>query len=511
VNTGYWSGGHPRRTNAGTRVDRRRFLESAALAAANFVACSPPVRSAPSYADEPVRDRRRVIVIGAGLAGLTAGYELARAGHHVQMVEARDRPGGRVATLRQPFSDSLYAEAGALFVPNNHNLTVKYANHFGLGLEPAWSLFNARLFYVRGRLVVPNRRSVEWPLQLTPEEVALGRSGMWTRYVRDALHQLGDVTATGWASDEILKSFDMISAGAFLRKRGASAAAVELLRIGTLDLIGDGVESYSALQMLYRAALAQSETHRLAIRGGAEQLPQRFATHLARSIEYDIPVVRIEPGEKVAAVVAGSPGHYRRLTADHVICTLPFSVLRRIEVSPAFSASKQRAIAELPYTSVVRTYLQFRRRGWSGSHGNSRLMVVSDLPVKWIFDHTVNQPGPRGILEAQTTGAEARSLAGMPEADRIRAALSSLDDIFPGLRNDFELGTSKSWDDDAWARGAYPYFRPGQMQQLLAHIARPEGRVHFAGEHTSAWSGYMQGAIESGLRVAREIDPSVSM
>jgi monoamine oxidase len=136
-------------------------------------------------------------------------------------------------------------------------------------------------------------------------------------------------------------------------------------------------------------------------------------------------------------------------------------------------------------------------------------LAATDLPVKWIFDQTVNQPGPRGILEAQATGADARMLSAMPEQERLQVALSYVERVYPGVRDQFELGMSKSWDDDPWARGAYPYFRPGQMRRLLPHIARPEGRVHFAGEHTSSWSGYMQGAIESGLRAAREIDSSV--
>lgn len=103
----------------------------------------------------------------------------------------------------------------------------------------------------------------------------------------------------------------------------------------------------------------------------------------------------------------------------------------------------------------------------------------------------------------------AQSTARSPESDRILFALSQLEQVFPGIREDFERGVSKSWDEDPWARGAFAYFRPGQMLSLLPHIARPEGRVHFAGEHTSPWSGWMQGALESGLRAAREINKAV--
>jgi len=148
-------------------------------------------------------------------------------------------------------------------------------------------------------------------------------------------------------------------------------------------------------------------------------------------------------------------------------------------------------------------YLQFRRKAWAEK--NLTVTTTTDLPIKWVFEHTVNQPGPRGILEAQAIGGEGRRVTRMAESDRILFALSQLERIFPGIREDFERGVSKSWDDDPWARGAFAYLRPGQMLSLLPHLARPEGRVHFAGEHTSPWSGWMQGALDSGLRAAREI------
>jgi len=148
-------------------------------------------------------------------------------------------------------------------------------------------------------------------------------------------------------------------------------------------------------------------------------------------------------------------------------------------------------------------YLQFRRKAWAAE--NLTVTATTDLPTKWVFEHTANQPGPRGILEAQAIGREGQRVTQMAESERILFALSQVERIFPGIRADFERGVSKSWDEDPWARGAFAYLRPGQMRSLLPHLARPEGRVHFAGEHTSPWSGWMQGALDSGLRAAREI------
>jgi monoamine oxidase len=483
-------------------MNRRRFLGAVALGAATLVARPAPGASGRPLGRAPAP--KRVIVLGAGLAGLAAGDALREAGHAVTILEARPTPGGRVRTVREPFADGLYAEAGALFVPSDHALTLDYVRRLGLALVPSTPLFAADLFFVRGqRIVAGAEGGARWPFRLTDDEQRLGRAGLWDRYVAAALGSLGDVATPGWAADPRFEALDRMSVAEFLRGRGASPEAIALLRVGYLDLLGDDIDTYGALAMLQRLALRRSETLRYAIRGGADLLPKALAARLAPAIRYDAPVVRLEPGERAAAVVIRRGSEQERLVADHVVCTLPFSVLRRLDVSPPFSPPKARVIADLPYASVTRVYLQCARKAWTAE--NLHVSTVTDLPVKWVFEHTANQPGRRGVLEAQAVGEEARRLDRLPERDRIAFALGQVERIFPGIGEAFERGASKSWDDDPWARGAFAYFRPGQMRAMLPHLTRPEGRVHFAGEHTSSWSGWMQGALESGLRAAREV------
>src|SRR3989442_5608734 len=119
----------------------------------------------------------------------------------------------------------------------------------------------------------------------------------------------------------------------------------------------------------------------------------------AGQIRYQSSVVRIEPGETSASVVVRQDGRLQRLTADHVVCTLPFSVLAHVDVAPPFSPQKARAVPELPYTSVARVYLQFTRKAWAAE--NLPVSATTGLPIKWVFYETVSQPRPRGILEAQ--------------------------------------------------------------------------------------------------------------
>lgn len=483
----------------GVRRKRRQLLRLAALLAAAF-----PTTIRLGRAGTP----RRVIVLGAGLAGLVAAYELQAAGHDVTVIEASARPGGRVRTLREPFTDGLHAEAGALFVPHGHNLTLRYARQFGLALQPALPLFESRLYYVRGRRVVGGTRDADWPFELTAEEKALGRAGLWQRYVRDALELVGDVTEPGWPSPSKLGQLDRMSAAEFLRSRGASAGAIALLRVGFLDMMADGIESYSALQMLQRVALSERAGQRYhLIGGGAERLVEAFARALAGKIRYRSPVVRIEAGEHGVGVVTMADGRHDRLVAERLICAVPFTALRRVDLAAPLTAAKRRAIQELAYTSVLRVFMQFETRKWIGE--NLQVLTSTDMPIQWLYEHTVNHPGRRGILEAQAVGAPARRLGALAEHERIALALSQVEQIYPGARAHYERGTTYSWDHDPWARGAFAYFRPGEMTAMLPLLAQPEGRVHFAGDHTSLWSGWMQGALESGLRAAREVAEAV--
>jgi monoamine oxidase len=149
----------------------------------------------------------------------------------------------------------------------------------------------------------------------------------------------------------------------------------------------------------------------------------------------------------------------------------------------------------------MRVYLQLGRRSWTAPH----LSATTDLPVGWVWESSAGQPGPGAIVESYTAAAAARRLAALEESARLEAVLRGLAPVVPDVRERFELGASKDWDHDPWARGAYAWFRPGQVTGLVPDAMRAEGRMHFAGEHVSIAPQWMEGAIESGQRVAREI------
>ncbi len=201
---------------------------------------------------------KKVLILGAGMAGLVAAYELSKLGHDVTVLEARTRPGGRVHTLREPFSDGLYAEAGAARIPDNHDLTLKYVKEFELPLEPFYpSRLNAMRFDRGSREEVP------------------------------------------------------------------------------IDGFTD------AMTRNYGGELGGKPERWQKIKGGSDLLPKAFAERLGDKIHYGSPVVRIEQDAKQARVVFLNAGRRQTMTADNVLCTIPFSVLRSVEL-PALSSQQAR-------------------------------------------------------------------------------------------------------------------------------------------------------------------------
>lgn len=483
-------------------MKRRDFVKQAAVAAAGLSAS--PLHAFASGKPPPQNrgPRKKVIIVGAGLAGLSAAYELAAAGHDVIVLEAQGRPGGRVLTLRDGFADGLHAEAGATRIPNHHDFTLGYAARFGLALDPFRPGGASTVYHVRGeRITSAPGAPVAWPHRLSPQERGLGPGGLRDRYIGPVLAELGDVTDPAWPP-AALAPYDQMNRSDFLRSRGASDEAIALMTLGGID---DRAETVSALFTLRNSALNQALTGYQKIRGGTDLLPRAFAGQLQDRVRYGTPVVRIEQDAQGVRAVFRSAGSFHTLAGDYLVCAVPFSVQKNIEVSPPFSVQKQRAIEQLPYHSASKVFLQSRTRFWTDEGLDG--FGSTDLAIGQVWDVTHGQPGTRGILQAFPISLHSRRVTAMPEADRVGFALEQVDRLYPGMRGNFEGGVSKCWDEDEWARGATSFYKPGQMTSLLPHVARPEGRVHFAGEHTSVWiDGWMQGALESGSRVAREVN-----
>jgi monoamine oxidase len=242
------------------------------------------------------------------------------------------------------------------------------------------------------------------------------------------------------------------------------------------------------------------------IDGGMDGLPKAFLPALQGRIRFGAKVIALDQDASSVTV------HYQNLlergyvTADYAVITVPFSVLRYIEVLQPFSHGKQRAIRELHYDASTKVFAQCRRRFWEEDDGIHGGRMVTDLPVRTIYYPEHGRETGRGVLLASYTWSEdAQRWGSLAPTERIVQAVQSVSQIHPQICREFEVGSSKVWQDDPYAGGAYAVLNSGQLAPLHSHIIAPEGRFHFAGEHASLSHAWIQGAIHSGLRAATEV------
>jgi monoamine oxidase len=483
-------------------IDRREFLKLGLLAGSARLAPQQGWGFVPKLL-LPAASAKRVVIIGAGLSGLVAAYELAQAGHDVTVLEAQMRPGGRVLTLREPFSDGLYAEAGAARIPDNHDLTLHYVKHFSLTLVPFYPTKLNRVFVIKGKRIPIHPGSgldlSQVPFEFTPEERRVGMSGLVQKYIGDAIQSMGNPSAPDWPNGPA-KAYDKITMAEFLKGQGASLGVIELLEYPYASAEDDPI---SFLWNLREFWYESQETTRYKIDGGNDLLPKAFAAKLRDKIRYGSAVVRIEQDTNEVRAIAVQSGTHHIFEADHLICTVPFPALRRVDVQPPFSELRRRAIAELQYDPITRVILQCRSRFWEKDGYNG--FGISDLPQE-IWHPTHDQAGTRGLLVSYMYSSVGQRVGRMAEHKRLEFVSHEMEKAHPGLLENLEGSVSKVWAADPWAGGAVSLHAPGQLTTICVGIERPEGRVHFAGEHTSRYPGWMQGALQSGLRAAKEVN-----
>ncbi|HWO01086.1 MAG TPA: FAD-dependent oxidoreductase, partial [Blastocatellia bacterium] len=373
---------------------------------------------------------------------------------------------------------------------------------FGLPIRPVFTFLDT-MANIRGHLFrLPVSGVGNVPFQLRSIERERGVFGLTGLYLEDYMRQVGDPLRANWPTDG-LRQIDAISLKQLLQDQGASDGAIDIIAASQLGILGFGLDSISAMDGVVTEAIASGSPF-YEIAGGNDQLASRLKKKVKKALKKQCIVQRIEQNETGVTVTYSNDGELQTITADRVICTLPFPVLKEIEITPALPEDKQQAIRDLKLTPVTRTFQQFRKRVWeqSGLSGYG----ITDLEIQNTYSPTLSQTGSRGILTAYTGGQRALDLSAMSESDRQSFVLRKMGSVFSNLNGAYQSGVSQIWHEDEFARGAFTYFEPGQMATLLPIAQRSEGRIHFAGEHTSAWHGWMNGALESGNRAAAEVN-----
>jgi monoamine oxidase len=444
-----------------------------------------------------------VLVIGAGMAGLAAAHALLRSGHTPVVLEAQNRVGGRVCTLREPFADGLYAEAGAMRLPLAHTLTMAYVEHFGLQTLP-FTMGNPQCYYYlhgrRHRIAEANTDPEILGFERHPHECGQTFGQQWEAALTPLLARLRAGGDAAWES--LVAEFDQYSTREFLEKCGWSEGAIEMFGL----LADQEALMNSSFLELFREEAGNNYINMVQIAGGMDRLPNAFLPELRRHIRFGARLTALSQSASGVTAYYTTPAGQFQASGDYALVTVPFPVLRHVEILQPFSRAKQRAIRQLHYDASAKIWFQCRRRFWEDDEGIFGGGTATDLPIRVVYYPDHGRETGRGVILASYTWSEdAQRWGSLDPKSRLMEALDDLAEIHPQVREEFECGASKMWHDDEYAGGAFALFDPGQQSLLYRDIIAPEGRIYFAGEHASLYHAWIQGAIESGLREAAAI------
>lgn len=498
-------------------ASRREFLRLLTLTSA------APLTAGPLLAEVDAASKAKklkVIIAGAGLAGLCAAYELEKRGHECVILEADgSHIGGRVRTLR--LQDGLYGEAGAMRVPESHQITRHYLKELGVELRPfVYTNPNAYCFLRGHRARLKDVDSLKQHFTLTDREKKLSPADMWKLSVESRLKKLSEAEKADLLAKSLtapaVQSLDRLSLRQLLEADGFSDEAIEFASViwGQEALLDSAATEHIREEMENVWNLSFDE-----IVGGTDRFATAFVSKLKSKPRTGCEIIRLEQsadGKHAAAVFRNraNNGAEEREEGDFLICTLPCPVLGRIETR-GFSGEKLRSIRQLIYDSSTKVLAVTKRRFWETDDGIYGGGTFTDLPTATTYYPANNAQAKDPAVSAQQSiflasyswGQQARRLGSLEPAQQRDVVLTHLSKVHPQLAEPGMVTRTVgwAWDRHAWSGGAFAWFNPGQHTALHHHLLAPEGRIHFAGEHASLAHTWMQGALESALRAVKEV------
>jgi monoamine oxidase len=483
------------------RTTRSRFVKEAGVAAIGLTALgrlAAPARGAAAP---------KIVVVGAGLAGLSAAYSLKQAGYAAEIHEASDRIGGRCWTLRGAFADGQVVEHGGELIDQSHSHIRQLAQGLGLKLD---NLLQAEqngtesLGYFDGS---PYRY----------EEMTDDIKAAWQKIHADV--SAASYPTTFEISTERGRQLDRMSIVDWIEETfegGMDSRIGKLLDIAYNIEYGAECTEQSSLNLLYLLAYSGQGQFRVFgpsnekyhVVGGNDQITDRLAAQLAG---------QMTTGSELVAVRRNSSGTFtltfaqqsgtKTVTADKVVLALPFSILRSsVDISKAgFEPLKLTAIREQGMGTNSKLHVQFTNRFWRAHGSNGE--TFSDRGYQNTWEVTRAQAGKSGILVDYTGGKIGAGFgSGTPES-RAKQFLAQVEPVLPGATKAWNgKATIDFWPGYRWTKGSYSYWKVGQYQRFAGMEGRRQGNCLFAGEHTSIdFQGYLNGAVETGQRAAGEI------
>jgi monoamine oxidase len=476
---------------------RRGFLATSAGAAAglSLAGCGLRMPAPARQPDEPV------LVVGAGIAGLSAAYRLHQRQIPVRVFEAQERVGGRMLSLRDHFADGQVVELGGELVDTDHTSMRWLADDLGVVLDDlsqetpgiatgVWYFGGAHRTeaeIVEALQPVARRLDADRDA-LGDDDITYRSRGAAVRLDRMSLEQWLDAAgADGWARRLLEVAF---TAEFGLEPAEQSGLGIiDMLEVEPFHIFGDSDERFRA-------------------HDGNDVIPNALAQRLGD---------RIERGTELEAISRTADGRYRLslrrgdtafdATATHAIVTIPFTMLRRVRIDAPLTSLKRRAIAELGYGTNAKLMIGFSERIWRERHGSDG-STFAELPYQTTWETSRHQAGRAGVLTNFTGGRHGAMLGTGTPGEQAARAVADLEQVFPGISATRQgMQTARfHWPTNRWVQGSYGCYLPGQWTGFGGAEGEPEGRLYFAGEHTSRRAqGFMEGGCESGERAAAEV------
>ena len=465
-------------------VTRREFLKGSAAAGAALLLSGPRV-----LAQRAQPSGKKIVIIGAGLAGLTAGHELLAAGYDVTVLEARDRVSGRVVSFNN-FVPGRWVEGGGELIGSNHPLWAAYAKKFGLEL-----------------LEVPDT-SADWPVVIDGKLLTDSEAEPLWDGLDDILASIGDdagpvLDDTPWDSPNA-KTLDLMT----IPDKVMSVDAPEIAKKAIIaDFVSEtGVpsdrQSYLALLAAVKGGSMEkywTETEVFHCKGGNQQLAQKLAAEIGgERIFLNLPVNRIEIEQDRVVVTCGDG---RTLTADDAILTVPPSVWDNITFDPPLPPVLRPQMGH-----NVKYLISLKNRFWLNDNLSPESLSNGNIQATWELTAGQEGDGPAGML-AYSGGPSADAMRAIPAAERDAAYAEELQKRYPHYAEAFVASRFMDWPAVPWTRASYSFAAPGEVTTMGPILQEGiGGRLHFAGEHSCyKFAGYMEGALTSGVTIARRL------
>ncbi|MGH3064632.1 MAG: flavin monoamine oxidase family protein, partial [Gaiellaceae bacterium] len=442
----------------------------------------------------------QVVVVGAGLAGLTAAYRLKQAGITAQVHEASDRVGGRCWTIRDEFTEGQIAEHGGELIDQGHTATRRLVGELGFkldnllqgevnGTEPTYNFDGKPYSYAQA---TDDLKAV-W--QKIHSDVSAASYPTLYNLSTERGRQLDRMSIVDWIEESV--------PGGMLSPLG------QLLDVAYTIEYGADSSEQSSLNLLYllgyrgqgQLRIFGPSNEKYHVVGGNDQIPSVLAERLAGQITLEsvLKAIALRADGSYSLTFQQGPA----VTADRVILALPFSILRSsVDISKAgFSPRKRTAIRDLGMGTNSKLHLQFKSRHWNSLDSNGETFADS---YQNTWEVTRAQRGSAGILVNYTGGKIGASFGSGTATEHAEEFLRQLEPVLPGIAEHWNRrATLDSWPDYPWTKGSYSYWKVGQYTAFAGVEREREGNCHFAGEHTSVdFQGYLNGAVETGERAA---------